>query len=190
MHYKFLKGGVTILGIENRRILSFKECILKEPISHLNIYDPEMTLDENFNENYFREFKDSSSCNVKSFRYSAETHIGNIVTYCFMVTMKNKQYGNSHKKTIELHKKSSKLKLETNIGECIFDTKEMSVFNTVIEEHSKDKLVITFRVTFTDFNDSQEQFSFLMESIFGIENLTAFKKLIFDGNRFVIEKYK
>lgn len=64
------------------------------------------------------------------------------------------------------------------------------MFNTVIEEHSKDKIVITFQVTFRDFNDSQEQFSFLMESIFGIENLTAFKKLIFDGNRFVIEKYK
>lgn len=91
---------------------------------------------------------------------------------------------------IENNKKSSKLKLDTNIGEYIFDTREMSVFNTVIEEHSKDKFVITFQVTFTDFNDSQEQFSMLMKSIFGIENLSAFKKLIFDRNRLVIEKYK
>lgn len=185
-----MKGGISILEIEKRGIISFEECILKEPIHLLNIYDPEMTLDENFNNNYFGEFSESNSCNVKSFKYSAETYIGDVVTYCFMVTMKNKQYGNVSKKTIELHKKSSKLKLETNIGECIFDTKEMSVFNTVIEEHSKGKIVITFRVTFTDFDDSQEKFSFLMESLFGIENLTVFKKMLFDRDGFVLEKYK
>lgn len=93
-----MKGGISILRIENREIISFTECILKEPIYHLNIYDPEMTLDENFNHNYFREFSDSKSCTVKSFKYSPETHIGNIVTYCFMITMKNKQYGNDYRK--------------------------------------------------------------------------------------------
>lgn len=185
-----MKGGISILRIEKREIISFTECILKEPIYHLNIYDPEMTLDEKSNHNYYREFSGPNSCTVKSFKYSAETHIGNIVTYCFMITMKNKQYGNDYRKTIELHKKSSKLKLDTNIGEYIFDTREMSVFNTVIEEQIKGKFVITFQVTFTDFNDSQELFSILMESIFGIESLTAFKKLIFDRNRLVIEKYK
>lgn len=185
-----MKGGIFIQGIKKRGIKSFEEFNLKEPIQHLNIYDPEMTLDENFNHNYFREFSTSNSCYVKSFKYSAETHIGNVVTYCFMVTVSNKQYGNTYTNIIELHKKSSKLKLDTNIGEYIFDTKEMSVFNTIIEEQIKDKLVITFQVTFTDFNDSQEEFSFLMESIFGIKNLTASKKMLFDKDRLVIEKYK
>lgn len=185
-----MKGGISILGIKKRGIISFEECNLKEPIQYLNIYDPEMTLDENFNHNYFREFSDPNSCTIKSFKYSVDTHIGNIVTYCFMVTMKNKQYGHDYKNTIELQKKSSKLKLDTNIGEYIFDTREMSVFNTVIEEQIKDKFVITFQVTFTDFNDSQEEFSFMLKSIFGIENLIASKKMLFDKDKFVIEKYK
>lgn len=176
--------------IKKREIISFTECNLKEPIQHLNIYDPEITFDENFNHNYFREFSASNSCCVKLFKYSVDTQIGNIVTYCFMVTMKNKQYGNTYKNTNELHIKSSKIKLETNIGEYIFDTREMSVFNTVIEEQIEDKFVITFQVTFTDFNDSQEEFSFMLKSIFGIENLSASKKMLFDKDRLVIEKYK
>lgn len=185
-----MKGGIFILGIKKRGIISFEECNLKEPIQHLNIYDPEMTFDENFNHNYFKEFSASSSCYVKSFKYSVDTQIGNIVTYCFMITMKNMQYGNNYKNTNELHIKSSKIKLETNIGEYIIDTREMSFINTVIEEQCEDKLVITVQVTFTDFNDSQEEFFFMLESIFGIENLIASKKMLFDKDRLVIEKYK
>ena len=184
-----MKGGISILGIEKREIISFTECNLKEPILHLNVYDPVITFNENSNHNYFREFSDSNSCNVKSFKYSTDTQIGNIVTYCFMISMKNKQY-DDYKKTIEFHKKSSRLKLDTNIGEYIFNTREMSVFNTVIEEQSKDKLVITFQVTFTDFNDSQEEFSYMLKSIFGIDDLIASKKMLFDKERLVIEKYK
>ena len=133
-----MKGGISILGIEKREIISFSECNLKEPIQHLNIYDPEITFDENFNHNYFREFSASNSCHVKLFKYSVDTQIGNIVTYCFMVTMKNKEYG-TYKNTNELHIKSSKIKLETNIGEYIIDTREMSLINTVIEVQREDK---------------------------------------------------